>query len=251
MIERWSWVRTFVRLALATTALAGVGAGSAEASTVTIGSALTASFTLSDSRDSQTLADLTLRQPARVASPTDGTVISWRFVGTGPLTPRVLHLTGSIDPGTGRPAFTGAGTGAPQTGSGGISGPFPISLPIEESNVFGVDVSVGSGIGVASSGIWLSWQPPLADGSAGRGPTTHTGELGIQAVIRYCLVPKVTGKTLKKAKRALRRRDCKVGKVIKTKKRRERVEVVAQNDIQGLSISDKEPVSLKISSKQG
>ena len=59
-------------------------AGSAQANTVVVGSSLTASnFALVPFGPPATVTNYSLPAPATAASPVDGTVISWRFIGAG------------------------------------------------------------------------------------------------------------------------------------------------------------------------
>lgn len=218
----------------------------ARAATVTVGSSLTGPFEPDVSFGGATRTNLTLPPPANATSPVDGTAISWSFIGAQ-MTPRIIRPVGGG-------LYTGAGTGPEQAGAGEgvISGPFPISLPIKAGDLFGVDTE-GSispfatrDLPGAARGIWA----PLSDGAPGRAPTAQPGaELGIQAVVRYCLVPKLKGKKPGKAKQALRAADCTVGHVRKGRKARKK-RVVKQSVSPGSSISDTQPVDLRVSRKR-
>ena len=240
--------RLYVRALVGATAAMSITAGSAQAATVNIGSSLAGDVSSNVvPLGPTTLADLAVEAPGIATSPTDGTVISWRFVGAGPLTPRVIHPVGGG-------LYVGAGTGAPTPGAGAgqLSQPFAVSLPIKKGDLFGLDLFPGGSFSAhnSSSGAQVGWDPPLADGGAGRAPGNPSPrEALIQATVRYCLVPKVKGKTPKAAKKALRAGDCTVGKVKKGKKELKKKKVTKQSVAPGTSISDTAPVNLTVSRK--
>jgi hypothetical protein len=224
--------------------------GSARAATITIGSPLQEFFAQGSSATDLTSANAALRPPAIAVSPVDGTVISWTFIGAGPLRPKVIRPVGAG-------LYTGAGTGALQPGVGMSqrSGPYPISLPIRQGDLFGFDAPAGANWGTNGAfpaTIDLNWSPPLQDGSApGRASDlTSASELAVQGTIRYCVVPKVRGKSPKRAKRLLREADCTVGNVRKSNKQRKKKKVLRQSEAPGTSISDTQPVNLKVSRKR-
>jgi hypothetical protein len=133
----------------------------------------------------------------------------------------------------------------------GVSGPFATSLAIRKGEQFGADVSDGGkiGRGAAPGSIRQSWSPALLLSGEARAPSQAIPEFefGVGAVVRYCLVPKVKGKKPKRAKKLLRKADCTVGKTGKSKKTRKSKKVVKQSVKPGTSISDTEPVDLKVS----
>jgi hypothetical protein len=240
--------RSFARALVVATATAGIASGSAQAATVNIGSSLTGSVSSSVIVGSPvTVANSVVDPPGVAASPTDGTVISWRFFGSGPLTPRVIHPVGGG-------LYVGAGTGAstPGAGSGLLSGPLTVNLPIKKGDLFGWNFAPGGSYNAHNSATAsrLGWVPALGDGGSGRASDdTDSGEGLVQATVRYCLVPKVRGKTPKAAKNALRGADCTVGTVKKSKKRTKKKKVLKQSAAPGSSISDTQPVDLKVSRK--
>ena len=96
-------------------------------------------------------------------------MISWRFVGKGPLTPRVIHPVGAGQ-------YLGAGTGPSTPGAGlsQLSGPLPLNLPIKRGDLFGFDFAPGSGIWntrLSPGGAQIGWEPPLADSGPPRATT--------------------------------------------------------------------------------
>jgi hypothetical protein len=236
--------RTALAAAVAAAAMV-LTAGSASAATVTVGSSLAGPFEPNGSAGSATRTNLSLPPPANATSPVDGTAISWSFIGAQ-MTPRIIRpLGGGL--------YISAGTGPRQAGAGGgvISGPFPISLPIKAGDLFGVNTE-GSispfatrDVPGAARSVWAL----LVDGGEARSATAQPGELAIQAIVRYCLVPKLKGKKPGKAKQALRAADCTVGAVRKGRKARKK-RVVKQSVAPGSSISDTQPVDLRVSRKR-
>jgi hypothetical protein len=234
--------------ALATCAVA-ILAGSAAANTVTVGSSLTApGFSLVPFGPPATVTNSVLPAPATATSPVDGTVIRWRFIGSGgPLTPRVLRLAGGV-------SLTGAGTGTAQnaTAPNVISGPFSVSIPIKQGDFFGVDGASGASLSTAptTGATNLYFAPALVNGAGGRLPTgTNPGEDAISATVRFCKVPKMKGLTGKAARQALNAADCTLGTITKGK-RKPIKKVLKQSVRAGTSISDTQPVNLKISRKK-
>lgn len=225
-------------------------ASPAQAATVTIGSPLTATFTQTLFPAPTTVSNYILPAPANAASPTDGTVISWRFVGAGTqFTPRILRSTSGT-------SHTGAGTGqgqAPAAPPPAISGPFNTSLPIKRGEYFGVNTPAGGTLGTAAnpSATHLRWTPPLADGAAGTPPTTSiTSEAAISAVVRFCKVPALKGMTAKAARAALRSAECTIGTVTKSRKRLPTKQVISQSEKANSSIADSAPVSFVVAPKK-
>ena len=240
-----------LRIAVGLAAFAsGLLAAGAQANTVVVGSSLTAqNFVPISFGPSATVANYVLPVPANAASPVDGTVISWKFIGDGgPLTPRVLRSTGTT-------SLSAAGTGATQsatTAPNGISGPFSTVIPIKRGDYFGVDGASPAALSTASltGTTSLYFEPALVDGGGEQAPTgTNAEEVAISATVRYCLVPKLKGKTGKAARQALHAADCTVGTVSKGKKRRPVKSVLSQSVKAGSSISDTVPVDLRISRK--
>ena len=224
-------------------------APSAQANTVVVGSQLsTPGFTLVAFIPPATVTNSVLPGPMTAASPTDGTVISWSVIGSGPLTPRVIRPTAS---GT----YTGAGTGSPKSAiSGGVSGPFQTSLPIKAGDLVGVSGQSGSTIGTAPNpgATSLYFEPPPVDGGPGVAPTgTNPGaEEAVSATVRFCLVPKLKGKSPQQARDALHAADCKVGPKSKGKKRTKRKKVIKQTIKAGKSVSDTTAVGFTVSRKR-
>ena len=240
------------RLALVALVAAGTVAflgGSAQANTVTVGSSLTApGFSLVNFGPPATVTNYVLPAPATAASPVDGTVVSWRFIGSGgPLIPRVLRSTSGT-------TMTGVASGTAQSAMAPnvISGPFSLGLPIKKGEYFGVDGGGGASLSAAPTpgATSLYFEPALANGAPGSAPVaTNPEEDAISATVRFCKVPKMKGLSGKAARQALNAADCRIGQVTKGK-RKPIKKVLKQGVKAGTSISDTQPVNLTISRKK-
>lgn len=116
-------------------AMALLGAGAAQASTITVGSVLPPGFTSEPFGEQVTLLNTTLPEKgANLVSPVSGAIVRWRVQGAkgGPFTLRVLHPTG-----TG--AYTANATGAPVTPTDAGLQTFPTNLPIHSGDLIGID----------------------------------------------------------------------------------------------------------------
>lgn len=241
------WGRTALA-AVAATLLVG---GTAQAATVTVGSSINTTFAQTAFPAPTTVANFILPAPANATSPTDGTVISWRFLGAGgQFTPRVLRTTGGT-------SHTGAATGTPVLPTGVppvISGPYTTSLPIKKGELFGVNVPAAGTLGTAATtgATYLQWTPPLSDGGAGLPPTSSVAsEAAISATIRFCKVPKLKGLAAKAARQALLSANCTIGTVTKsTTKRRPTKQVISQSVKANGSIADTAPVDFIVAPKK-
>ena len=201
-------------LAAAITAVLLVGVGSAQAATVTLGSSLPPTLTSQSVGSVTTVAQFSL-PGATTAAPFDGTITSWRVVGAagGPWTLQVIHPAGGLF------QSTGSSQSGPITGLGVLT--FTASLPIKAGDLIGLRSSAVSdklGVGPSVAGTeFIYWTPPLIDGTAPRTPNGNAlSELGFNATVETdCIVPKVKGKSLKKAKNKLLAANCAKGKVKK------------------------------------
>jgi PASTA domain len=227
-------------------------APAAQANTVVIGSQLTApGFALVPFGPTATVTNYSLPAPAVVASPVDGTVISWRFIGDGgPLTPRILRsISGTSMTGTG--AF---GTPRFAQGANVVSGPFTEKLAIKRGEFFGLDGQSGAFLSTAptAGAVSLYFQPNLGNLGPGTAPTgTNPEEDAIQATVRYCLVPKLKGKSPQQARDLLHAANCKVGTKTKSKKKKtKRKQVIKQSIKAGTSVSDTTRIDFTVSQKK-
>jgi hypothetical protein len=241
-------VRRLVIGTLVAAVAVGLLGGTAQANTVTVGSSLTASgFMPQPFSVPATVTNYVLPAPATAASPVDGTVVSWRFIGSGgPLTPRVLRSVSGT-------TMTGDGKGTPRdaTAPDVISGPFSVSIPIKAGEYFGVDGEAPSKLDTAPTpgSTSLYFDPALGEADSGSAPLgTNMSEDALSAVVRFCLVPKMKGLSGKAARRALHAADCQVGRIAKGKRKPVK-KVLKQGVRAGTSISDTQPVDLTISRK--
>jgi hypothetical protein len=241
-----------LRASLAAVAATILTAGTAHAATVTVGSSLAGTHNVVTTGAARTNGNLIVAPPGIAASPVDGTVVSWRFIGPGPLIPRVIRpLAGGLYVGAGR------GVATPGAGSLLLSGPFPVSLPIRAGDLFGFDTPPDGAEWAARSDAAavdarrISFTSPLPEGNpAVPADFTLPPEYAIQATVRYCVVPDLKGKGRKTARNALLAADCTVGTVRKSKKVRKRKKIVKQSVAPGTSVSDTEPINLKFSRRR-
>ncbi len=215
-------------------------AASAGAATVTIGSPLQSSFTTNPAGSTGTTAMVT---GPNVAAPVDGTVINWHTEGfSGNFRIRVIQL--------------GAGNAAVATASGpffavgGGSVDSPLSIPIKKGEVIGFDNTSGSDMAKlavpSSTYSSLGWQPALQDNGSPQSPSSPIpAEFAENATIRYCAVPKLKGKNLGAAKKALAKAACSLGRVKKKKGQKGAKVVRSQSVAPGTSLSDGAAVNVK------
>lgn len=233
------------RIGIATMAAAAcvalLGAQSASATTVTIGSPLPGSLAPTPFVGTQTVTTTSLSEPgAIVSAPANGTITSWRVVGAqgGPLTLRVVRPVGGGK-------FTGGGkvNSGPITGLGVLT--FPTTLPIKQGDLIGLDPTAPTDtIGASpAGGTYMYFSSPLVDSGPGTTPTNPaaTGEVGFNAqVLLNCIVPKLKGKKVKAAKKALAKAGCAPPKLKKKGKF-----VKSQNPAPGQEIPSDRAVVLK------
>jgi len=142
--RRW---RVALAASAAVCACALPQAGAAQASTVTIGSVLPTTYTLTPFGQPQTLFNTTLPEKgAKLTSPVDGAIVRWRMLGAkgGPFYLRVLHPNGS-----GAYKATQSSTAATPIGEGLQT--FSTNVPVQSGDQIGIDPSNPSDeIGVAT-----------------------------------------------------------------------------------------------------
>jgi hypothetical protein len=206
--------------------------GGAEAATVTVGSPLTADFGGTANGGELTYRNAALNEPgANVASPHDGTVVRWRMAGSysgGPFQLVVLRSAGDE-------TFEAVAASAQEMPDGSNSQTFSTSLPIRVGDTIGLNAAPGSftGDAYAPGSEFNVFVPELLPGGPAQKRTgiSTDAELGFNADVEYatppvigppppppvahCLVPSLTGKKLKSAKKKLRNAGCKLGKVTK------------------------------------
>lgn len=127
-------------------ALALMATGSAQASTVTVGSVFPPGSTPTAFSQVQTFFNTALPEKgANLTSPVNGTVVRWRVQGAegGPFRLRILRPNGSG-------AYTAAGTSNPATPSDAGLQTFTANLPIRTGDLIGADPSnAADKIGIA------------------------------------------------------------------------------------------------------
>jgi hypothetical protein len=214
-----------------------LAASSALASTVTIGPPVTGvSYTPAEYDNNGTFANTMLQSGSNVTSPVTGTITCWRVTDTtgGPLQLRVL----TPDSGT---KYTGGASSDPVTSTGLQAHAFSTNLPIKAGQAIGIDDAKSTGspqfglnFGV---GFHLGWTGSLVKGSTRAADAQQVGEIALNADVqtgsgppppckvgggggggggqqrRHCVVPKLVGDKLKKAKGLLNGADCRLGKV--------------------------------------
>lgn len=237
-------LRLSIRLKVAAVGVAGsvslFGASVAQAATITLGSPLTNALPSRPIAISSTVRQTALPGAALVA-PFDGQIRSWQVINaSGGWTLQVLHPSGGGFVSTGS---THSGTLEP----GLVT--FTARLPIGAGDRIGLaSDSAGSTLGtsdVTPGAAFVAFVPPLTDNTAPRSASTgDTRELGFNAtILSNCIVPKVKGKTLKKATSKLRAAGCK-GKVRKKGGKR----VTKQKPHAGTEVPAGTPVNLTLGS---
>ena len=219
-----------------------LGIGSpARAATVTLGSPLT------NALPSRTIAvSATVRQTAlpgvTLVAPFNGQIRTWTVVNaSGGWTLQVLHPFGGGFVST-------VSTHSETLGPGMVT--FTARLPIKAGDSVGLasDSAVSTlGTTDATPGAAFdAYIPPLTDNSAPRSSSTSgTRELGFNAtVVSNCIVPKVKGRTAKKATKMLRAAGCTKGKLNRKGGKR----VTKQKPPAGTEVAAGTPVKLTLGS---
>jgi hypothetical protein len=220
---------------LAVIALGLVGfVASAQAATLTIGNPLTAPVEmLGHCKEPAGCASalLEVSDPGGVTeSPVDATITSWQLSGATNIPGYRLHTLRS----EGGNLFKVTGTSAPVLPTGSGIQTFSTSLPIQKGEFIALDVPEEGGIALYETpSIEDFFNSSLEPGTEREGIVEEVPyELGFNATITtpdltppppavvpiatpeaHCVVPKLKGKKLKAAKRAIRAGDCKVGHV--------------------------------------
>ena len=174
--RRAAWLWGLALVATCTVALTGT---SAEASTVTVGSPLTATFVQAELNATTTLVNAALPEPgAHLVSPVTGAVVGWRIDGQGgPWRLRVLTPKGGT-------SYEGGGTSESRELTG--AQPFPTNLPIKAGQTVGVENLGNAHIGVASvpKASYVFITPAVGDGKESAGTEAAGKELAFNADIQ-------------------------------------------------------------------
>jgi len=216
-----------------------LGASAAQAATFTLGSPLTNALPSSPIAISATVRQNALPDATLVA-PFDGQIKTWKVINaSGGWTLQVLHPSGD--------GFVSTESTHGETLGPGIV-TFTASLTINAGDSIGLaSDSASSTIGTsdATPGAAVDFYvPPLTDNSAPRtASTSRSREVGFNAtVVSNCVVPKVKGKTVKKATKKLRAAGCTKGSVKKEGGRR----VTKQRPRSGTEVPPGTPVKLTL-----
>lgn len=161
-------------IALATAVALALLGGTAQASTVTVGSVLPPGSTPTEFKTVQTMFNTALPEAgANLASPVSGAIVRWRVQGAkgGPFYLRVLHPNG-------KGAFEATGTSLPATPSGEGLQTFSTNLPIQTGDLIGIDPTNATdqiGIVEVAGSSYATIFPPPFNGSTLAPSTTVAG----------------------------------------------------------------------------
>jgi hypothetical protein len=218
-----------------------LGASAAQAANVTLGSPLTNALPSRPIAISATVQQTALPNATLVA-PFNGQIRSWKVINaSGGWTLQVLHPSGG--------GFVSTGSTHGETFGPGIL-TLTATLPIEAGDSVGLASDSASstlGNSDATPGAAVDFYvPPLTDNTAPRtASTSRSRELGFNAtVVSNCVVPKVKGRTVKKAARKLLAAGCTKGKVKKKGGQR----VTKQKPPAGTEVPPGTPVKLTLGS---
>jgi len=185
-VRRKSWTGLIALVA----ALGLLGAGGAQASTVTVGSVLPIEYTSTPFGQVKTMFNTAIpERGANLTSPVSGAIVRWRIQGAkgGPFYLRVLHPNGAG-------AYSSAGTSGGATPAGTGVQVFSANIPIKAGDQIGIDpTSPTDEIGIApvpnaSFGFIF---PPPPDGATVAPNGTGDGEIELSAEVQP--TPTVTG----------------------------------------------------------
>jgi hypothetical protein len=216
------------------------GASAAQPATVTVGSPLTNALPNQPIAISATVRQTAL-PGATLVAPFNGQITSWKVINASDgWTLQVLHPSGGGFVSTGS---THSGT----LGPGIVT--FTANLPISAGDSIGLGSdSASSTLGSSDAtpgAAFRAFVPPLTDNMAPRSSSTgDTRELGFNAtIVSNCIVPKVKGKTVKKATKKLLAAGCKA----KVKKKGAK-KVTKQRPPAGSVVPPETPVILTLGS---
>ncbi len=171
-------------VAIIASALALFAAGSAQASTVTIGSVLPPDSSPTAFGQVETLFNTALPEKgANLVSPVSGAIVRWRVQGAegGPFYLRVLRPNGSG-------AYAAVGTSGGATPSGTGVQTFNANLPIHAGDLIGVDPTKDTDtIGVVSvpgASYGFIFPPPFEGSTTAPSGTVSGQEIGLSAEVQ-------------------------------------------------------------------
>lgn len=187
---RKRWRRGSVLVTVVAALAMALSAGSAQASTVTVGSVLPIEYTSTPFEQVKTMFNTAIpERGANLTSPVSGAIVRWRIQGAkgGPFYLRVLHPNGGG-------AYSSAGTSGGVTPAGTGVQVFNANIPIKAGDQLGIDpTNPTDEIGVApvpnaSFGFIF---PPPPDGATVAPNGTGSGEIELSAEVQP--TPTVSG----------------------------------------------------------
>jgi hypothetical protein len=152
-----------------------IAAAAAQASVVSVGSVLPATFAPAKFERVQTFFNTALPETgANLASPVTGAVVRWRVQGAigGPFYLRILHPNG-------KGAFEAAGTSLPASPTDDGLQTFKTLLPIQTGDLIGIDPTNATdeiGVAAVAGSSYAAIFPTPFDGSIVAPSETHSGE---------------------------------------------------------------------------
>jgi hypothetical protein len=242
-------------------------AGTAQAETFPMGPALSAPTAFEGSCE-ETCSTATVELGERTAaSPVTGTISRWRVKGSTEVPGYELDVVRRNSGGT----FTVTASSGPVTSHGAQLETFTTNLPIAAGEYIGLKLPVGGSVAILETpGTEVFFTPPLSLGET-RAPEESGGETessapfaaGFNADVEtiaappvipppapeaHCIVPRLKGKKLAAAKKALRAAGCGVGVV----KRKHGVKATVGKVVRELPKADRVlPVGTAVSVKLG
>jgi len=221
-------------------------AGPSSAATVTLGNANDGSYFDDVFGSDIMLVNVELPDATVPSSPVNGTVISWMVNDPqGKFSIAVLHKEADGD-------YTNRHTSdtAKLNSLGAVSPPQPSQLGIRKGDFVAINVSANAHIGVGAGGMDTSISPPIPSGQTATPNPYNPYHAGYSAVVRYCVVPDVTGRRIRRAKKMLRGADCTVGEITRPRHHRRKAKFVKSQSIApALSVSDRTPIDLALGKK--
>jgi IPT/TIG domain/PASTA domain len=162
-----------------------LGAASAQASRITIGSPMDGTFAPSTCDEPCTVVTVGSTDPeAVVTSPVNGAIVAWRLEGGSPGYQYSLRVVTPGEPGI----FTGAGTSAAVAPVGAGLETFSTDLPVKAGQEIGIDLPAEGPIDFNGAvGKYAFFAPPLADGQ-----TADTLEIAGEGAFNAEILPAPT-----------------------------------------------------------
>jgi hypothetical protein len=160
---------------IAAASVLALGASSAQASTITIGSVLPGGYAPTPFGQVQTQFNTTLPEKgAKLTSPVDGAIVRWRVLGAsgGPFLLRVLHPTGSG-------AYEATQSSTAATPASTELQTFSTNVPVKSGDLIGIDPSHTTdeiGVATVAGANYAFIFPPPFNGSVVAPSGTESGK---------------------------------------------------------------------------